>query len=582
MATINDNTALLLYRVGPVFCAAPCQPITAIIEPPALTRTPGSDGAQPGIFKYANAIVRGLDLRYKFGVEPAQWTQPGRTVITQLAQHHMGFYVDEILDVISMPTTGWGGLPALLPRGVFTRTLTLRDRIFLYADFKDLQRIPDSGYLRQYIQQLMQASQAEQHPAETPRRTTKPALASGSNSRAATTAKAAATESGKVERPLTPGSLSDKPTPVHTQQKKPTQTVRTKPAGTTTTVTADAFHPHASKQTVSRSSSSPLAASSNSKQDLHTEPGPALKRATQAPQAQQQPATGLPASTVATRQSPQNKTNRPAALFPSTSGPSESVTRATNQTEHNHTGRLIAGMLLVFILMAGGIWYFFRDETTTIAMQSDSPAAINDSIDAPIAMHDEQLATITDTATTPVTPPASTSPQKSAPTDVQQEMKPTAQTPPATVKQAASAKPPDDTNAAETKYHASIEKDAQGLTITLDVPEDDPSFTQDATENTTSENEVKSEQANDEQADVTSTEQTENIASHPTSTTPAKVQTMEIIHVVVKGDTLWAIAKRYVKNPFRYPELARLSKIKNPDLIYPGDRVRIIKRKHRP
>ncbi|MCK5723227.1 MAG: LysM peptidoglycan-binding domain-containing protein, partial [Gammaproteobacteria bacterium] len=49
-----------------------------------------------------------------------------------------------------------------------------------------------------------------------------------------------------------------------------------------------------------------------------------------------------------------------------------------------------------------------------------------------------------------------------------------------------------------------------------------------------------------------------------------------IIHVIVKGDTLWAIAKRYVNNPYRYPELARLSKIKNPDRIYPGNKVKII------
>lgn len=52
--------------------------------------------------------------------------------------------------------------------------------------------------------------------------------------------------------------------------------------------------------------------------------------------------------------------------------------------------------------------------------------------------------------------------------------------------------------------------------------------------------------------------------------------TREIIHIVKKGDTLWHIAKKYINNPWRYPELARLSKIKNPDLIYPGDRVRIL------
>ncbi len=45
-------------------------------------------------------------------------------------------------------------------------------------------------------------------------------------------------------------------------------------------------------------------------------------------------------------------------------------------------------------------------------------------------------------------------------------------------------------------------------------------------------------------------------------------------HVVNKGDTLWDLSEYYLKNPFRYPELARWSNIKNPDLIYPGDEVK--------
>jgi nucleoid-associated protein YgaU len=46
-------------------------------------------------------------------------------------------------------------------------------------------------------------------------------------------------------------------------------------------------------------------------------------------------------------------------------------------------------------------------------------------------------------------------------------------------------------------------------------------------------------------------------------------------HVVVRGDTLWHIAKTYVGDPFRYPELTQLSNIRDPDLIHPGDIVRI-------
>jgi len=56
----------------------------------------------------------------------------------------------------------------------------------------------------------------------------------------------------------------------------------------------------------------------------------------------------------------------------------------------------------------------------------------------------------------------------------------------------------------------------------------------------------------------------------------AIVKTRTSMHVVVAGDTLWDIAKKYVNNPWKYPELARLSKIEDPDLIYPGQKVKII------
>ena len=52
------------------------------------------------------------------------------------------------------------------------------------------------------------------------------------------------------------------------------------------------------------------------------------------------------------------------------------------------------------------------------------------------------------------------------------------------------------------------------------------------------------------------------------------------IHRVRKGDTLWAIAERYLENPYLYPELAENSRIHNPDLIRPGDVVKITFKKN--
>jgi nucleoid-associated protein YgaU len=45
--------------------------------------------------------------------------------------------------------------------------------------------------------------------------------------------------------------------------------------------------------------------------------------------------------------------------------------------------------------------------------------------------------------------------------------------------------------------------------------------------------------------------------------------------VVVKNDTLWSISERFTGNPFNYPRIAGENRIADPDLIFPGQTIRL-------
>ncbi len=498
-----NSNALLLFRVGPVFCAAPAAEVAAVVRPPAqLTRPPGSDPLRPGIFRHTGRLVSVTDLRRRFGVEVAD-PGAGRIVIVERGGRCTGYWVDAIEDILPWPAAGWGPLPPLLPRGVFQRTWTRDGRIHLYAEFHRLERLAGGDCMAAWLESLGAGRPAGEAPppatggtpadgdpapgpppepaAEAPVRAAKPAPppppapADG----AAETARERETRPAAAPRPgAAPAAPVPAPSPVPPPAARAAGGIRTAPERT------PALRPDPRPDPRPRS------------------PGPAPRPA-----------------------------RRPEPV------PAAPVAPVPESADSGGTAWAVVALLLI-VAGAAGLWWQLAPGTPTGPVHQARPALppMN-----PVAAADP-----VPVEPAPLSPPA---PASSRPPE---DATPPAPSPPQPGPAAG--------DAPATGFAAAIERAGRDITIVLEAPPQVP---------------------------VLRRPPPGPAAAPPSPAAPGEAEETEpepapeeIVHIVVRGDTLWDIAERYVNDPFRYPELARLSRIRNPDLIYPGDRVRIVRRRH--
>ncbi|MGD9385425.1 MAG: chemotaxis protein CheW, partial [Thioalkalispiraceae bacterium] len=589
MAIAMDNSSLLLCRVGPVLCCAPALPIISIIPPPELTRPPGSDSAKPGIFKHGGHIVSSLDLRFKFGVDEQHWVKPGKMIVTEIDPGHIGFWVDEIIDVIGFPDSGWGPLPTHLPRGIFTRTLVLKDRIFLFAEFGLLYKIPDSGYLRVYIEKLLEEQQRSKTPVthdKTIKTEKQPTLASTKKASGTTT-----TISHTRERTarVMPGSRSvdsrskssvveNRATELTNDRHSSQRYEQNQPVRPTNNI---ARHQAADK------TNSSLPQHPKTKLPVEDKPSPPSldKQSSRAAvQHIQTPETPAPATAAfqSTKPAATQQTQNKASLT------DRSVTKESppvTETNEYQTGKkaspapkpatkahqknnlpdaktesegIIPGLLFILLMIgffAGLYWYFSRDITQpVVSIESPGPVTQTDKESYQPAPTKPTQESIVIERTQPIiieqTEPAIK--EDAAVTTVESTTPPTATVTPATI-------------AESEVFKADIEKDEAGITIFIDAPEGEEVFkldTESGTETKTTSNTVLSQSTDeselqsptiDDQSQTQPPAQKDSASKDTQATetkterqTKPRITTREIIHIVEKGDTLWHIAIRYV------------------------------------
>ncbi len=551
----DKSQSLLTFRVGPVLCCAPSLPVTSIIPPPKLTHVPGSDAGQPGIFRHGSHIIKVLDLRQKFGIDEADKTDPGILIVTLFDEEGVAFWVDQILDVFEFPSKGWGNLPAAIPRGIFSRTLLLDNKIHLYSEFEKLATISELGYLRQYILQLQQQENSREEDAV-------------KDNNEKTSATPTPTPAKTVKTTVNPSSTvaATKPELKTQPQQKPTNTV--KPA------------------VVSHSTTTPSALNRKRQTQPVPDPDHNAGRTAEAAKAVTTVRPARPEKKTTAATAPPAKSSSPP---PETTAPAYHNDSALNNDEEQSSGGfLLLVVLLVFIsAISGGLYLLFNNSfkpATPVYTHIDSP--------------DETGAQPASEDTAAVIEPTDS---EASETETETESITTSKEEKLAVTTNAATPTTDPETEIRKNYLANIEHRHNEILITVHEPEP-AKGKEETTENeagvTEAEANISREQpaqnneavieeksATVEKVETKQVAEKNNIAEPApakTETTPSakerkpKPKTVrEVVHIVVKGDTLWAIAKKYVHDPFRYPELARLSKIRNPDRIYPGNRVRI-------
>jgi len=539
---LHDNNALLTYRVGPVLCCGSTLPIITITPPPTkLTHPPGTSTAEPGIFKHGSDIVHATDLRYHFGVKEEDWNQPGQIIITKDDKTTRGYFVDTIIDVIKFPDSGWGQLPPGLPRGIFSRTLLINKKIFLYADFSKFSQLQGSGYLAEYIAHLEKQIE-NTHKTETKKSTIKIPM--------------------PKENIPTLDTVKDKTNSEY--QIKSKDTIQANNIQMKTDIKLDSI-----------SESKIL---STSIINLANDNKPSIPEKEKNSIAPQIPKQEKEIKLEATRKSPTFTLTNKLKVTIASYNETESIkkeklktlgsstkaesnhfktdkhlinkTHINNNEDSGYFGLLL--FLVLFVLATAGGYYYFSNENITPkeSLKTTKQNSIR-----------EVIKTINESSTLNKKSPVKEIIVKS---EITQQISTTKKKP--------------------SEYHASINKTDTTIIIELKGPQP-PKIINNDPDNSLSlpgsvqvkeELIIKKTDHDFSTKNDTPPISNKNDDSQKAPTTVQNNDITEIVHIVVKGDTLWAIARYHLQNPFLYPELAKLSKIKNPDLIYPGNRVHII------
>lgn len=518
MDNAQHDNSFLTFRVGPYCLSVPAVDAEAIITMPEIRSVPLTPDSMAGVFSHRGKITVVISLKRKFGMKESDDRTAGQLIISRVSTGLTAFKVDEVLDIIPASELNFSTLPALGMLTAFDKFAVKNDEIILHTDFELLCRLEDSDELADSLKSLTSA--------------------------------------------LKPKSDLDKPVP--------DENIPISENHSQTTLEEKAKQESIIHSTIPDSSDAAGKAPGTgtekaSKQKFRTAERRVLLKPGNRPARKAIP---YKARTV------QRKTPVRHRLPPNR--------QTVHEQPQKYLRLAVAGILIMTIIVISMIWLWpGSDKDLEVAYRSEEPADSNsrDVSTRPLDLPQHLLADDTSKILTDTVDVLEDKDDEIFKTE----------------KPADADRIPAET---EEKFIEAVEKDNKGFSMpqeskeVLRIETDDFTLTIERPQSQKTEPTPQLEQKpvdEDENLRILKTEKqrpfkTEQPQKEKTDepiSTPVAAGRAEIMHIVVKGDTLWDIAAKYLSDPFRYPELAKLSRINDPDLIYPGDLIRITIKKQR-
>ncbi len=151
----HERTTLVVFRCGSVWLSAVVDAVEGVIPAPeGLTPVPHAAPCILGIFEYRGETATVVDVACKLGLADARTDRPGRTILVRGGAGLLAFLVDDLLDVAQAARFQWAEAPASVPGELFTATLSRDGHLILHTDFETLYRFPGPAALDAWVARL--------------------------------------------------------------------------------------------------------------------------------------------------------------------------------------------------------------------------------------------------------------------------------------------------------------------------------------------------------------------------------------------------------------------------------------------